>query len=142
MRKEGIMLGIMSQQDMRELALPHLREGEVIRQVFAGNAKPGLHWTAKVHVFIVTDQRSLVLGKKEGLIAELPRSMKFIPAKAGRFDLAKPGGLAGLTSFTATYSLPQYHEKVMFGATVFSAMLAADGREGERHSLAAVRILH
>lgn len=136
------MLGALTQKVMREQAQPYLRDGEDIQQVFEGSL-PGLQWKATRRTFVVTDQRSLVIGQKEGLIAELPRSMKFIPAKAGRFDLAKPGGLAGLKMMTATYSLPQYHEKVMFPNSSFKAMLAADGRAGERHSVVgAIRLRH
>jgi len=128
------MLGLLKEEDMREQAMPYLRDGEELRQVFMGIvASSALRWVPKKRVFAVTGGRCLVLGDKEGLIAELPRSVKFIPARAGRFRLDTPGGLAGLTSLTVTFTLPQYHEKITFGFKSFGAMLAADGREGEKH---------
>ena len=83
-----------------------------------------------------------MLGKK-GLIAELPRTMKIIPARAGRFHLdAESGGLSGLNYIAVQFNRPQYRENVTFGHKWFGAMLAADGREGEDHSLLRARILH
>jgi len=126
------------EEKLRQMAMAHLREGEQLQQVIPGGIPSAFH--ARVRVFTVTDQRILVLdGKSDAVVAEMPRSAKLIPAKAGRFDLAKAGGLSGLTSFWARYP---YGEKVMFGWPQFRALLAADGREGESLHVTKPRLIH
>lgn len=133
---------VRTEASLREQAAPYLRDGEDLRQVFGGSVPRAGGLLTDQRVFAVTDQRILVLGKK-GFIAELPRATKFIPARAGRFHLdAGSGGLSGLNYIVVQFNLPQYREKVRFGWNSFGAMLAADGRGGEKHSLARVRILH
>jgi len=130
-------LGIWTDEDMRALAAPYLDSGEVLGQVAFGNAS---RLVQKGRIFAVTDRRILVLGKKEGIVAELPRSTQLIPDKAGRFDLTATGaGLGGIDHFTRTFG---YGEKVTFGWKAFGALLAADGREGEKHAYARLRVRH
>lgn len=138
------MLGIKSEASMRAQAAPHLAAGEELRQVFQGTVNRAGGLLADSRIFAVTEGRVLVLDKRDTVIAELPRSVKFIPARAGRFHLdAASGGLAGINYFTETFTLPAYHERVRFGFKSFGAMLAADGREGEKHGhYGKARILH
>ena len=138
----AIMPLLHMESHLPELAEPHLAGGEQLRQVFQGSVQRGLR--TDHHVFAVTDTRVLVIDKKKGsVIAQLPRTTKFIPPTAGRFHLDPgSGGLAGLNYLTVSFKFPQYAARVKFGWPAFGAMLAADGREGEKHSLAKLRILH
>ncbi len=123
-----------SHAKLRKEAEPHLRRSETLQQVFAGDVV-SQHAMGDRHVlnvnkfqqrtFAVTSERILVLGKG-GVVAELPRGTHFIPK----------GGLKGLVNFTVRFA---YGETVTFGRVWFSDIVAAEGREGEPHSMWARR---
>jgi len=129
---------------VREQAAPYLASDEMLQQVFWGGVSKAGGLTADPQGFAVTDKRVLVISKKGALIAELPRSVKFVPERAGRFHLdSASGGLVGMKWIDVQFNFPQYNKKVRFNSWSFGAMLAADGREGEKHGLyGKIRILH